>query len=139
MAGLRRASVLDKALRLVAGAADPADVNQAFSLLGQIDSPRGTWTFNVNRTPQQKWYLRQLRPRRAGAGEPARHRPDRPELIAAADVSRGPRATANTDWPNGAGQPVQRAGERHDRAVVEAQRQAVARASSAGPSPRRTR
>ncbi len=55
------ASVLDKALHLVEGDPSPAALNQAFSLLGQIDSPRGTWTFNINRTPQQKWYLRKLR------------------------------------------------------------------------------
>jgi branched-chain amino acid transport system substrate-binding protein len=36
-------------------------LNRAFSLLGQIESPRGTWAFNHNRSPQQKWYLRKLR------------------------------------------------------------------------------
>jgi branched-chain amino acid transport system substrate-binding protein len=61
MAAHDSASVLDKALRLVEGDPTPAALNQAFSLLGQIDSPRGTWTFNQNRTPQQKWYLRRLR------------------------------------------------------------------------------
>jgi branched-chain amino acid transport system substrate-binding protein len=55
------ASVLDKALRLMHGQPTAAALNQAFSLLGQIDSPRGTWTFNINRSPQQKWYLRQLK------------------------------------------------------------------------------
>ena len=61
MAGYDSASVLDKALRLVSGEPTASALNQAFSLLGQIDSPRGTWTFNQNRTPQQKWYLRRLR------------------------------------------------------------------------------
>jgi branched-chain amino acid transport system substrate-binding protein len=55
------ASVLDKALRLVEEDIPTAGaLNQAFSLLGQIESPRGAWTFNINRTPQQKWYLRRL-------------------------------------------------------------------------------
>jgi branched-chain amino acid transport system substrate-binding protein len=30
--------------------------------VGQVDSPRGVWQFNTPRTPQQKWYLRQVRP-----------------------------------------------------------------------------
>ena len=29
--------------------------------VGQIDSPRGNWQFNQSRTPQQKWYLREVR------------------------------------------------------------------------------
>jgi branched-chain amino acid transport system substrate-binding protein len=61
MAAYDGASVLDKALRLVDGQPSAAALSQAFSLLGQIDSPRGTWTFNINRSPQQKWYLRALR------------------------------------------------------------------------------
>jgi branched-chain amino acid transport system substrate-binding protein len=60
MSGYDSAAVLDKALRLVDGSPTGATLNQAFSLLGQIDSPRGSWTFNINRTPQQKWYLRRL-------------------------------------------------------------------------------
>jgi branched-chain amino acid transport system substrate-binding protein len=60
MAAYDSASVLDKALRLVDGAPTAGALNQAFSLLGQIESPRGTWTFNINRSPQQKWYLRKL-------------------------------------------------------------------------------
>jgi branched-chain amino acid transport system substrate-binding protein len=56
------ASVLDKALRLIEEDVPTAPaLNKAFSLLGQIDSPRGAWTFNINRAPQQKWYLRRLR------------------------------------------------------------------------------
>jgi branched-chain amino acid transport system substrate-binding protein len=54
------ASVIDKALVLMDGQPTGSSLNQAFSLLGQIDSPRGTWTFNINRSPQQKWYLRKL-------------------------------------------------------------------------------
>ena len=60
MSAYDSASVLDKALHLVDGSPNAAALNQAFSLLGQIDSPRGTWTFNINRSPQQKWYLRKL-------------------------------------------------------------------------------
>lgn len=61
MAAYDSASVLDKALRLVSGPATADNLNQAFSRLGQIQSPRGHWTFNVNRAPQQLWYLRRLR------------------------------------------------------------------------------
>lgn len=55
------AAVIDSALRLVTGRPTAASLNRAFSDLGQVESPRGTWTFNVNGTPQQKWYLRELR------------------------------------------------------------------------------
>lgn len=61
MAAYDSASVLDKALRLISGDPTAIELNKAFSLLGQIDSPRGAWTFNINRSPQQKWYLRRLR------------------------------------------------------------------------------
>jgi branched-chain amino acid transport system substrate-binding protein len=60
MAAYDGASVIDKALGLADGQPSGSGLNQAFSLLGQIDSPRGTWTFNINRSPQQKWYLRKL-------------------------------------------------------------------------------
>ena len=61
LAGYDSASVLAKAAGLVrAGEPTGANINTAFSRLGQIDSPRGTWTFNINRSPQQKWYLRRL-------------------------------------------------------------------------------
>jgi branched-chain amino acid transport system substrate-binding protein len=60
MAAYDSAAVLDKALGLTSGMPTGPTLNQAFSLLGQIDSPRGTWTFNINRSPQQKWYLRRL-------------------------------------------------------------------------------
>lgn len=61
MAGYDTISVLDKMLRLVEGDLTAVNVNRAASLLGRIDSPRGPWSFNVSRTPQQKWYLRKLR------------------------------------------------------------------------------
>jgi branched-chain amino acid transport system substrate-binding protein len=60
MAAYDSAAVLDKALHLVPDAPSATEINKAFSMLGQIDSPRGVWTFNINRSPQQKWYLRRL-------------------------------------------------------------------------------
>lgn len=55
------AAVIDEALRIAGGVASPATLNESLGKLGQISSARGTWTFNVNRTPQQRWYLRRLR------------------------------------------------------------------------------
>jgi branched-chain amino acid transport system substrate-binding protein len=60
MAAYDSAAVLDRALSLVPTDPTGARINQAFSSLGQIESPRGTWTFNINRNPQQRWYLRRL-------------------------------------------------------------------------------
>jgi len=60
MAAYDCGSVLSRALSLVPGDPTGAQVNRALSQLGQIESPRGTWTFNINRSPQQKWYLRRL-------------------------------------------------------------------------------
>lgn len=60
MAAYDSAAVLDRALSLVPTDPTGARINQAFSSLGQIESPRGTWTFNINRSPQQRWYLRRL-------------------------------------------------------------------------------
>lgn len=60
MAAYDAGAVLSRALSAVAGEPTGAQVNRALSQLGQIDSPRGTWTFNINRSPQQKWYLRRL-------------------------------------------------------------------------------
>jgi branched-chain amino acid transport system substrate-binding protein len=55
------ASILDRALSRQNGAMSSDDLNKAFLTLGQMDTPRGVWVFNVNRSPQQRWYLRQLR------------------------------------------------------------------------------
>ena len=63
LGGVRQAilgQLLSRALSLVPGDPSGLAVNDAFSRLGQIESPRGTWTFNINRSPQQKWYLRRL-------------------------------------------------------------------------------
>jgi branched-chain amino acid transport system substrate-binding protein len=61
MAAFDAAGVIDRALRLIDDEPTGVRLNQAFSLVGQIESPRGSWTFNRNRTPQQKWYLRRVR------------------------------------------------------------------------------
>jgi len=55
------AFILDHALARQNGATDPEVLDKDLGRLGQMDSPRGVWTFNGNRSPQQRWYLRQLR------------------------------------------------------------------------------
>jgi branched-chain amino acid transport system substrate-binding protein len=61
MAAYDSAAVINSALRLIGDEISPFELNRGLGLLGEIPSPRGTWTFTVNRTPQQKWYLRNLR------------------------------------------------------------------------------
>ncbi len=61
MAAYDCAAILDRALRMVSGELSPFVLNKYLSLLGQVDSPRGLWTFNITRSAQQMWYLRQLR------------------------------------------------------------------------------
>lgn len=61
MAAYDTAAILDTALRSIGDVITPTTLNDAFGRLGQVDSPRGTWTFTANRTPLQKWYLRELR------------------------------------------------------------------------------
>jgi branched-chain amino acid transport system substrate-binding protein len=61
MASYDAAAVLDKAIALAGRDLDRVNLNLAIGEVGQIDSPRGAWQFNVTRTPQQKWYLRQVR------------------------------------------------------------------------------
>ena len=53
--------MIDKAVRLAGANPTPQAVNLAMGKIGLIDSPRGEWQFNQTRTPQQKWYLRQVR------------------------------------------------------------------------------
>lgn len=60
MASYDAAQVIDKALRTVGSLLTPQELNLALGKVGQIDSPRGSWQFNQPRTPQQKWYLRQV-------------------------------------------------------------------------------
>jgi branched-chain amino acid transport system substrate-binding protein len=55
-------TVLSDALRSAGNDLSPRSINSAIARIGQIDSPRGTWQFNQNRTPLQTWYLRQVRP-----------------------------------------------------------------------------
>ncbi|GAA1800654.1 ABC transporter substrate-binding protein [Planosporangium flavigriseum] len=62
MASYDAAFVLDKAISVVgSGDLNPQAVNLALGKIGSIDSPRGSWQFNQNRTPLQMWYLRQVR------------------------------------------------------------------------------
>ncbi|MET7875422.1 ABC transporter substrate-binding protein [Micromonospora profundi] len=60
MASYDAAQVLDQAIQLTGGSPSPQQVNLALGRIGQIDSPRGIWQFNQPRTPQQKWYLREV-------------------------------------------------------------------------------
>ncbi|MGK5737770.1 ABC transporter substrate-binding protein [Micromonospora sp. URMC 103] len=60
MASYDAAQVLHQAIDLAGENPNPQQVNLALGKLGQIDSPRGIWQFNQPRTPQQKWYLRQV-------------------------------------------------------------------------------
>jgi branched-chain amino acid transport system substrate-binding protein len=55
------AQVIDKAVRIAGANPTPQAVNLAMGKIGLVDSPRGEWQFNQTRTPQQKWYLRQVR------------------------------------------------------------------------------
>lgn len=55
------AQVIDKAIRIAGPDPTPQAVNLAMGKIGQVESPRGEWQFNQTRTPQQKWYLRQVR------------------------------------------------------------------------------
>ncbi|MEH1126230.1 ABC transporter substrate-binding protein [Micromonospora sp. CPCC 206061] len=61
MASYDAAQVLDKAIRLSRDRLTSPQVNLMLGRVGQIDSPRGGWQFNQPRTPQQKWYLREVR------------------------------------------------------------------------------
>ena len=61
MASYDAAAVLDKAIGDATKSLDPFSLNAAIGKLGQIDSPRGGWQFSQNRTPLQRWYLRQVR------------------------------------------------------------------------------
>lgn len=62
MASYDAAAVLDKAVLLAGDTVTPQRINLMLGQVGQVDSPRGTWQFNQPRTPQQRWYLRQVRP-----------------------------------------------------------------------------
>jgi branched-chain amino acid transport system substrate-binding protein len=55
-------SILDRAIGDISGDVTPLAINSRLGLVGEFDSPRGTWQFDQNRVPQQSWYLRQVRP-----------------------------------------------------------------------------
>jgi branched-chain amino acid transport system substrate-binding protein len=61
MAAFDAAYVLDKAIGLAGTDLTPQSLNAAIGRIGQIPSPRGPWEFTQNRTPLQKWYLREVR------------------------------------------------------------------------------
>jgi len=60
MSSYDAAQVLDKAIRSAGPGVSSQELNLALGRVGQIDSPRGLWQFNQPRTPQQKWYLREV-------------------------------------------------------------------------------
>lgn len=61
MASYDAAQVLDKAISLAGDTPTAQQINLMLGRVGQVDSPRGIWQFNQSRTPQQKWYLREVR------------------------------------------------------------------------------
>jgi branched-chain amino acid transport system substrate-binding protein len=61
MASYDAAQVLDKAISLAGENPTAQQINLMLGKVGQVDSPRGIWQFNQSRTPQQKWYLREVR------------------------------------------------------------------------------
>jgi branched-chain amino acid transport system substrate-binding protein len=61
MASYDAAYVLDKAMAQAGRDATAQAINLALGKIGSVDSPRGPWQFNQNRTPLQTWYLRQVR------------------------------------------------------------------------------
>jgi branched-chain amino acid transport system substrate-binding protein len=55
------AAVLDKAIKACRDKVTADEVNLKVGRVGMITSPRGIFQFNQTRTPQQKWYLREVR------------------------------------------------------------------------------
>jgi branched-chain amino acid transport system substrate-binding protein len=63
MASYDAARVLDLAIETIPGEVTPTKINEAIAEVGEIDSPRGGWQFNLTtHAPVQKWYLRDVRP-----------------------------------------------------------------------------
>jgi len=60
MASYDAAQVLDKAIESAGDDLTSETLNAAIGEVGEIDSPRGTWSFNDNGTPVQTWYLREV-------------------------------------------------------------------------------
>jgi branched-chain amino acid transport system substrate-binding protein len=61
MASYDAAQVIDKAIAKAGDKPTSASINEAIKQVGEIDSPRGSWTFNDNGTPKQMWYLREVK------------------------------------------------------------------------------
>src|SRR5690349_19980025 len=61
MASYDAVAVLNKAIALAGSGITSQSLNASIGKIGSIDSPRGPWQFNQNRTPLQKWYLRQVK------------------------------------------------------------------------------
>ncbi len=61
MASYDAAQVIDKAIAKAGDNPTSASINDAIKQVGEIDSPRGAWTFNDNGTPKQMWYLREVK------------------------------------------------------------------------------
>lgn len=55
------AAALDKAIKACRDDVSADEVNLRVGGIGLITSPRGIFQFNQTRTPQQKWYLREVR------------------------------------------------------------------------------
>ncbi len=61
MASYDAAQVIDKAVAAAGDNATSEAINEAIKGVGEIDSPRGAWSFNENGTPKQTWYLREVK------------------------------------------------------------------------------
>lgn len=61
MSSFDAAQVLNKAIVLAGDDPTAQQINLMLGKVGQVDSPRGSWQFNQSRTPQQTWYLREVR------------------------------------------------------------------------------
>ncbi len=59
------AAALDAAIE-TAGATDSESIAQALSEVGEIDSPRGPFTFDENHDPEQPYYLREVQESEGG-------------------------------------------------------------------------
>jgi branched-chain amino acid transport system substrate-binding protein len=61
MASYDAAQVIDKAAAAAGANGTSEAINEAIGSVGEIDSPRGAWSFNDNGTPKQMWYLREVK------------------------------------------------------------------------------
>jgi len=60
MASYDAGQVLDAAIEAAGDELTSETLNDAIGDVGEIDSPRGPWSFNDNGTPVQQWYLREV-------------------------------------------------------------------------------